>query len=441
MKDKVNGDRFVLDKYEENFMDVMSKLKTSDDGKAVSKTIDNFKVILENDINLSKHIQYNELSHRIEYVDFDSKGNLIEVRSWSDGDESRYVDYLENIYGVYDEKRYQHAFRIVAESHKYHPIKDLLESKKWDGVERIDNFLKDILKCHGDTDYLREVSRMIFYGGIARIYTPGIKFDYMPVLSGKQGIGKSTIVSWLALNHLYYKEVTTIKDKEGIECIEGGWICEFSELMAFRGRENSEALKAFITRQVDRCRLSYGRFVSEFPRTCIFIGTTNEVDYLTDDTGNRRFLPLTMGLEVGELYENEKYVKDYILNCWLEALELYKNNKIYLTIPKEYLGIVKSYQDEAKVEDIKLQALENYLDGKEIGYKVCAKELVLNVFKKREVDITRADTTLISKYMSTQSNWERRNAMVLPEYGNQRFWVKVQLSDRELRKELEEDLC
>ena len=100
--------------------------------------------------------------------------------------------------------------------------------------------------------------------------------------------------------------------------------------------------------------------------------------------------------------------------------------------------MVEKYQEEAKVEDVKLQAIENYLDEKEIGYRVCAKELILNVFKKIEASITRADTTLISKYMSTQSNWERRNATDLPEYGNQRYWIKMTLSDRELKKEMEE---
>lgn len=438
MIDKVNDGMIVLDDDEKNIFDVDSKLTKYDNGQKVSKTIENFKIILENDKNLSRHFQYNVFSHRIEYVDYDENNNLIEVRSWSDTDEANFIHYIEKTYNLYDEKKYERAFKIVAQEKSYHPLKELIEADKWDGVERIDKFLKDILKCRGDKDYLREVSRMIFYGGITRVYEPGIKFDYMPVLSGKQGIGKSTIVSWLALNLNYYKEVTTVRDKEGIECIEGGWICEFSELMAFRGRENSEALKAFITRQIDRCRLSYGHYVSDFPRTCIFIGTTNEIDYLTDETGNRRFLPLYIGLDVGELYENEQYVKDYILQCWREALHLYKEGKTYLTIPKEYFGIVSKYQEEAKVEDVKLQAIENYLDEKEVGYRVCAKELILNVFKKIEASITRADTTLISKYMSTQNNWERRNATDLPEYGNQRYWLKLEKSDRELKKEMEE---
>lgn len=437
MGDKVNGE-MILSDAEKNIEETDLMLSKYDNGQKVSKTIDNFKIILEHDKNLSSHVQYNVFSHRVEYVDYDENGDLIEVRSWNDTDEANFIHYIETTYNLFDDKKYQMAFKIVAQEHSYHPIKDLIESWEWDEVPRIDNFLKDILKCRGDENYLREVSRMIFYGGISRIYEPGIKFDYMPVLSGKQGIGKSTIVSWLALNLNYYKEVTTVRDKEGIECIEGGWICEFSELMAFRGRENSEALKAFITRQIDRCRLSYGRYVSDFPRSCIFIGTTNEMDYLTDETGNRRFLPLYMELEVGELYENEEYVKEYIRQCWMEAYHLYKEGKTYLTIPKEYFGIVTKYQEEAKVEDVKLQAIENYLDEKEIGYRVCAKELILEVFKKIESSITRADTTLISKYMSTQDNWERKNATDLPEYGNQRYWLKVAKSNREIKKDMEE---
>jgi len=437
--DKVNNGMIVLDDNEMAIYKVQSLLDC-DEKNNVRKTIDNFKIILENDENLYKHIQYNELSYRIEFVDFDEKGNLKELHGWSDFYEACYMQYIEKYYGLYDEKKYNSAFKIVARTRPYHPIKDLIERSEWDGKKRIDRFLIDILKCDGDENYLREVSRMIFYGGIARIYEPGVKFDYMPVLSGKQGIGKSTIISWLALNHSYYKEVTTIKDKEGVECIQGGWICEFSELMAFRGRDTSESIKAFITRQIDRCRMSYDRYTSEFPRTCIFIGTTNEVDYLSDETGNRRFLPLTMMLDVGELYEKEEFVKDYILECWKEALYLYKHHETYLTIPKEYLKVVGNYQNSAMVEDVKLQAVEDYLDEKPVGYRVCTYELAIKVFGKLKKDVNKLDSKIIRKYMINQDNWVYKPSATLPEYGSQRYWLKIEKSSRELKKEMEDDL-
>lgn len=439
MEDKVNEGKIILDSHEIIINKVQNMLST-DDKNIPRKTIDNFKIILEHDEKLNKHIQYNEFSYRIEYADFDKDGNLKEVRGWNDTDEARYMRYIEKYYGLYDKDKYNNAFKIVVREKSYHPIKDLIEEGEWDKKPRIDRFLKDILKCDGSDDYLREVSRMIFYGGIARIYQPGIKFDYMPVLSGKQGIGKSTIISWLALNHSYYKEVTTIKDKEGVECIQGGWICEFSELMAFRGRDTSESIKAFITRQIDRCRMSYDRYISEFPRTCIFIGTTNEVDYLSDETGNRRFLPLNMMLDVGELYKNEEDVKEYISQCWKEALYLYNNDNIYLTIPKEYLEIVGDYQNSAMVEDVKLQAVEDYLDDKPVGYRVCTYELAIKVFGKLKKDVNKADSKIIRKYMMNQPNWEYKASTTLPEYGSQRYWLKVEKSTRELKKEMESEL-
>lgn len=435
---EVNNGIILETDIEKNIADTDNKLSKSDNGRKVDKTIENFKIILENDKHLNKHIQYNMLSHRIEHVEFNENDELVEVRGWSDTDESAYIDYIESTYDLYDEKKYERAFKIVARNKAYHPIKDLIEDGEWDGVKRIDRFLKDILKCDGDDIYLREVSRMIFYGGISRIYEPGIKFDYMPVLSGKQGIGKSTIISWLALNHSYYKEVTTIKDKEGIECIQGGWICEFSELMAFRGNNNNESLKAFITRQIDRCRMSYDHYVSEFPRTCIFIGTTNEVDYLNDETGNRRFLPLNMTLDVGELYKNEEDIKEYISQCWKEALELYRKGEIYLTIPKEHLKLVADYQNSAMVEDVKLQAVESYLDEKEIGYRLCTYEIAIEVFGKLRKDVNKADSKIIMKYMLKQDNWVYKSSTYLPDYGNQRYWQKVAKSNREIKKDMEE---
>lgn len=437
MMGKMGNEMVKLDEDEKIIAKVDAMLQHNDKSDKPLNTIDNFTIILSNDKNLFSHIQYNLFSYRAEYIEYDDNDNVINVSQWSDTNDAMFMSYIEKNYNLYDDKKYRQAFRIVSEKHGYHPIKDLIENKKWDGVERIDNFLKDILKCRGDENYLREVSRMLFYGGISRVYEPGVKFDYMFVLSGKQGIGKSTIVSWLALHHNNYREVTTIKDKEGIECIMGGWMCEFSELMAFRNRSTSEAIKAFITRQVDRCRLSYGYNISSFPRSCIFIGTTNETDYLTDETGNRRFLPLYMQLEVGELYDKEDYIKDYILNCWREALYLYENGKTYLTIPKKYSSLVEHYREETSVEDIKLQSLENYLDEKEIGYRICAKEIATKVFKKLETNINKGDSTLISKYMSRQDNWVRKPPTDLPEYGNQRYWIKVSASDRELKRILE----
>lgn len=424
MSDKVN-ESLSLEKSEVIY-GMLSKVGKGDNEK-VDATIENFELILENDNEITKHIQYNLFSNRPEYIEYDKKGKQLPPRAWKDEDDSRIMAYIEKNYGFFNDKKFSYALLNVMHRHSYHPIKELIESSPWDGVERIDGFLKDILKCEQDEDYLREVSRMIFYGGISRLYEPGCKFDYMPILSGEQGIGKTTTIMWLALNDSFYREVTTIEGKEGAECIEGGWICEFAELMALKKTQHQESMKAFITRQVDKYRRPYGRYTSEIPRTCIFIGTTNEPDYLKDTTGNRRYLPLYMRLPRGEMNERESEIKEYIFQCWKESLYKYKKGEIYLTIPSKYYDIVELEREKAMVEDLGLQNVKNYLDDKEVGYRVCSKEILEEVFRKVNKEMSRADTSMIAKYMVKFPEWEKKPATNLGEkYGVQRYWIKTE---------------
>lgn len=400
------------------------------DNETANITIGNFEIILEQDENISKHIQYNLFSNRPEYVPYDKKNRALPPRYWQDSDDSFFMSYVEKTYNIYHEKKFRHALMNVMQHHAYNPVKELIELESWDGVPRIDNFLKDVLECKQDPDYLREVSRMIFYGGISRVYSPGCKFDYMPIMSGSQGIGKSTIISWLALNDSFYKEVTTIEGKEGAECIEGGWICEFSELLAMQRAKDIESMKAFVTRQVDKYRKSYGHYVAEIPRTCIFIGTTNDPDYLKDNTGNRRYLPIYVGIKKGKMFDNKDYIQNYILQCWREALHLYKNNEIYLTIPSKYNAILEEEREKATVEDLAFNNLRDYLSDKPVGYRVCSKEICSQVFRITENKMNdRYYPNLIAKYMVRFDNWEKRPPAKLKDYGNQRYWLKLEEDD------------
>lgn len=389
-------------------------------------TIENFTLILENDPNIKNHIMFNELKNCYEYH---SEG--VTPRDWEDRDDARIMSYIENAYHVYNKEKYSRALSIVMEQHVYNPLKDIIEHEDWDGVDRIDSFLVDILKCDPDSnnkDYYREVSRMIFYGGIARLYKPGIKFDYMPILIGEQGVGKSTIIDWLALNTEYYKEITTIDGQDGIECLEGGWICEFAELLAMTRQKDVQSMKAFVTRTADRYRMPYHEHTSTLPRKCIFIGTTNDSEFLTDITGNRRYLPVEVHIGRGELFDNEDYVRDYILFCWREALYKMNNNvDFYLTIPNKYQKVVESMQERRVIEDPKLVELEGFLSDKEIGDKVCSRMLWAEAFRGIMKDATKGDFKMIGSYMNRFKNWKRFDSTITFEkYGKQKYWMKME---------------
>lgn len=182
-----------------------------------------------------------------------------------------------------------HAF--ISNKYRYNSVRDYLDGLKWDGVERLDTWLKTAFDAIGPEDYVRAVSRKVLTAAVARIYEPGCKFDYMMVLEGFQGKGKSKAIQNIVGKKWFSDSLGDIKNKDVVGTMTGKWVVEVAELSALKNSD-VESTKSFITREVDRVRPSYGRHTVDFPRQTIFIGTTNDREYLKDETGNRRFWPI-----------------------------------------------------------------------------------------------------------------------------------------------------
>ena len=176
----------------------------------------------------------------------------------------------------------------------YHPIQEHIRSFKWDGTARLDTWLSEYCGVV-QNGYSAAVGRKLIIGMIARIFNPGVKFDYCLILEGAQGIGKSTICSILG-GGWYGDIVLDPHARDTVDAIRGKWVVELSEMEVTR-RADAQALKAFISRTTDRARLAYERTTKDFPRQCVFVGTINpdEMGYLSDNTGNRRFWPVKCG--------------------------------------------------------------------------------------------------------------------------------------------------
>lgn len=382
-------------------------------------TIDNYYSVITTDNAITEHVKFNLLTNKFEYWNGET------CREWRDKDDAWLLAYIESTYHFYNIQKYELAKNKSEDYFAYHPIKELIENGSWDGKPRVDRFLADIMKCEDD-DYTRELSRMIFYGGINRLYKPGCKYDYMVILMGSQGCGKTTIVDWLNIKTDFYREVVSIDGGKGIESITGGWICEFAELLAMIRAKEVESLKGYMTRLVDTYRPAYGRNVISLKRQCIFIGTTNDFQFLMDKTGNRRYLPIECHLKKGELFKHEKYIKDYIMQCWREALELMKQHKTYLVIPSKYNELVEEHQNMATDDDPKVGSIIDYLDAKEYGDKVCGQELFVNCCNGLKKNYTPRDGREIGILMRRFPEWKRSNSPVDFEgFGRQKYWVKV----------------
>jgi len=187
------------------------------------------------------------------------------------------------------------SFEVIFESaqlNKYHPVKDYFASLKWDGVERLDNWMITYGGA-GETPYVRAVGALLLTAAVRRVRVPGAKFDEIVVIeSPLQGTNKSSALETLASTEWFSDYLPiNLQGKAIIEAIQGCLIIEAAELSGMR-RAEIEHMKAFTSRTVDRGRMSYDRVITNIPRQCVFVGTTNDSQYLKDTGGNRRFWPV-----------------------------------------------------------------------------------------------------------------------------------------------------
>jgi hypothetical protein len=185
----------------------------------------------------------------------------------------------------------QQAVAVIAERNISHPVKDWLASLAWDGTERLDRMLAQYFGA-ADSPYTCAVSSRWMISAVARTMQPGCKADSMLVLeSPEQGIGKSSALRELAGPDWFADTGITIGEKDSYQALRRKWIYEFAELSAIRGRD-VERVKNFVSSQCDNYRPSYGQRNRDYPRQCVFAGSTNQNHYLHDPTGSRRFWPV-----------------------------------------------------------------------------------------------------------------------------------------------------
>jgi hypothetical protein len=425
-------------------IDWMTELDVDGRGKYLS-TANNITAIIANDIRLKEAFKQNN---------FDNKRYIFKNLPWRKIKESEPIknvdysgvrNYIESVYGISGSLKIDDSLSLEFEKRSFHPIKDYINSLEWDNTPRIDNLLIDYFGAE-DNLYSKEAIRKTLVAAVARIMDPGCKFDMVLTLVGDQGTNKSSFFKILG-KQWFSDTFMTVQGKEALEQIQGAWIIEIAELSGFRKAE-VEAVKHFLTKQEDQFRPAYARTSETFKRQCIFVGTTNKKDFLTDATGNRRFNPI----DINPFNVRKDVWVDLpkeVDQIWAEAYKMYKNGeKLFLSTKAESeakkeqvkhseiddrTGIIEEYLDKGLPidwNDRELFERRTYIQdpiaGGDIEKQfVCIAEIWCECLGKDKENMNRYTTREINDIMKGLPEWQyHTSTKTFKMYGKQKFYSR-----------------
>ena len=350
----------VIEGEDEGNDEWLTELELDRKGSIVG-THNNIKIILDNDVKLKGCFAFDEFRSRKVVL---KKLPWRKVDAFSkflcDEDEQNLVIYLSTKYGILNRANTKEVLDTSIASNAFHPVRDYLKSLTWDEESRIETLFIDYMGAN-DTDYVRAVTKKTLVAAIARIFQPGIKFDYVLTLVGEEGLGKSSLVG--KLGGEWFSDSFNfgmLHSKESYEQIQGVWLVEIGELVGLR-KADVEAAKQFISKREDSFRVAYGRNTTTFRRQCIFFGSTNNPQFLREANGNRRFWPVEINQSpaIKNVFKDlDQYTIDQV---WAEAVTLYRAGET-LFLDREMEQAARNVQKQHTEKDDREGAIIRYLE-------------------------------------------------------------------------------
>lgn len=402
---------------------LMYKVEYDKDGNEKSRkliqSVKNFEIALDNDSRLKGKIKFDEFSQQTYLMGntpWETSRN--NYRAWSSFDDSALFAILQSDYGLSSRNDYFDALKNVAMRNRFHPVRDLLNSLKWDEREHIRGLLPDYLGAE-DTEYTYQVWRLWMLGAVSRIFQPGCKFDYTVIFQGRQGLGKSTFLQLMALNDGWFNDsLDSLDSDKAAQSLMGSWIIELAELKSLaRTAGGVDSVKRFLTATQDKYRVPYERRADIFLRQSVFAGTTNKSDFLQDETGNRRFLIIQTGVHEPKKNLFDPEAMNDIKAAWAEAVHIYKTEKPRLLLPESCRKQAEELQAESMSDDGKIGIIQEYLSDK---HRTCAIEIWQKALGEQGRP-AKWQASEISNIILGLPEWERiPNPTKFGEYGSQR---------------------
>ena len=347
---------------------------------------------------------FNEFTNRVEFANPAPwhRGETAHLHtSISDDDLALLKGYLANRMGyeasIEDILR---AITNVAYHNRFHPVREYLTGLKWDGVKRLDFWLRDYLGAE-DTAYVRACARKTLCAAVMRVMRPAIKFDHVLVLEGEQDIGKSTAVEILGGRWATDAPVDP-HSRDTVDMMVGRWIIEMAEMEVTR-RSDEEALKAFIVRKTDLARLAYARKTCEFKRQSIFIATKNpkaDGTYLTDPTGNRRWWPVRC---THVAFAGLKGARDML---FAEAVQVAPKEKLFMETA-ELKSAAKAEAAQRYAEHEWTERIAGWLHERPALTFVTARDVFIDAMRGDDAKLDRKACLAIAQCLRL-AGWERK---------------------------------
>ncbi len=372
---------------------------------------------------------------------------------WGDEDTTELCIWMENIFGKVTRSDIRSAINALALRQSFHPVRDYLNCLVWDGVLRLDTLFIDYMGAKEEAlGYTRAVTRKSLVASVARVMTPGCKYDYMPVLIGKQGGKKSMLFDILAGGTKFFSDsLKTFEGQRAQEGVRGKWILEIAEMQTL-DRTNVNAAKGFMTQRSDYYRAAYGEEPKDYPRQCAFFGTSNDYECLRDDTGGRRFWPVQTDMQPRRknVSTDLPAERDQI---WAEAVMYWRMGET-LYLPPEQEAVAAQIQEDHREahpwEDTiigfvsrevpvdwdkwELSARRTYYDGR-ANYtgetkprdRICIAEIWLEALEGISINrITLADKRIIRNVLNNIPGWNKSPSAIRfgKIYGVQKGYIK-----------------
>lgn len=402
-------------------MERLQTLLQRDNNGQPQYTVGNLMLILAHDPQIAGLLSHNEFTSQSLLTrappPVEDGGTLAcgpFPRPWTGEDVSLVQAYIQRAWiAKAGRQTVEEAMSADASLRRFHPIRDWLATLQWDGTPRINQWLAKTFGATDDT-YHEAIGAKFLIAAVRRIRQPGCKFDYMVVLEGNQGIGKSTAIKEM-FGEQYFSDAIPeeLASRDAAMALLGVWVLEFAEIQHLI-RNEVEVIKAFLSRSTDRYRPPYGKHYVERARQGVLIGTTNATDYLRDVSGNRRIWPVRCQFsDVEWLAANREQL-------WAEAATREAAGESIWLDDVEVRDQATQHQAERMSDDVWSEPVEDWLSVRHEATTADALTMALSIPRERQ---GKKEEMRVAAIIA-KAGWERVSKWDSSQNKMRRFWLR-----------------